>query len=295
MSFYEQYDHFKQRVETAFNEYLPGEHTQPARLHQAMHYSLRAGGKRLRPILLLGAFHALSPVSTEKNPLPAAVSLECLHTYSLIHDDLPCLDNSDLRRGVPTCHKQFDEPTALLAGDALLTLSFDLLSDCYQDDPALANHLVRLLSRAAGSRHLIGGQMEDILGERSNYTLEQLEYIHLNKTAALIQSSLVMGAVLAGVSIETRNQVDQIGLHVGLAFQIIDDILDATSDAETLGKAVGSDAVLQKTTYISLLGEEEARKKARDETDQALTLIGGLPSDSPFLYQLVSHMGERLS
>lgn len=295
MSFYEQYDHFKQQVETAFNKYLPSEHTQPGRLHQAMHYSLRAGGKRLRPILLLGAFHALSPVSTVKNPLPAAVSLECLHTYSLIHDDLPSLDNSDLRRGAPTCHKQFDEPTALLAGDALLTIAFDLLSHDYQDDPALANHLVRLLSRAAGSQHLIGGQMEDILGERSDYTLKQLEYIHLNKTAALIRVSLVMGAVLAGVSEDVRDKVDQIGLHVGLAFQIIDDILDATSDAATLGKAVGSDATLQKTTYISLLGVEEARRKAREETEQALALIRDLPSDSSFLYQLVSHMGERLS
>lgn len=294
MNFHEQYDHFKLSVENAFNEFLPPENTQPARLHEAMHYSLRAGGKRLRPILLLGSFHTFSPVSTQLNPLPAAVAIECLHTYSLIHDDLPCLDNSDLRRGLPTCHMQFDEPTALLAGDALLTIAFDLLSDFYQQDPRLANTLVRLLSRAAGSQHLIGGQMEDILGERSDYTLEQLEFIHLNKTAALIRASLNMGAVLAGVSAEVLKQTDQIGLHVGLAFQIIDDILDATSDAETLGKQVGSDAVHQKTTYISLLGLEEARQKAKEQTLQALQLLEKLPTDSSFLNQLIQHMGERI-
>jgi geranylgeranyl diphosphate synthase type II len=294
MTFAEQYQDFKQRLEESFLRYLPAPQTRPQRLHEAMHYSLQAGGKRLRPILLLGAFHALSPINTERNPLPAAVALECLHTYSLIHDDLPSLDNSDLRRGLATCHKQFDEATALLAGDALLTIAFDLLSEHYQSDPLLANQLVRKLSVAAGSQRLIGGQMEDILGEKSDYTLEQLEYIHLNKTAALIQASLVMGTLLADADAHTIQQVEQIGLHVGLAFQIIDDILDATSNTDVLGKSVGSDAELQKTTYVKLLGLEEARKQAENETNKALQQVRDLHGETWFLAQLIEQMGRRI-
>src|SRR5690606_12038765 len=164
----------------------------------------------------------------------------------------------------------------------------------YQSDPLLANQLVRKLSVAAGSQRLIGGQMEDILGEKSDYTLEQLEYIHLNKTAALIQASLVMGTLLADADAHTIQQVEQIGLHVGLAFQIIDDILDATSNTDVLGKSVGSDAELQKTTYVKLLGLEEAREQATNETNKALQLARGLPGETWFLTQLIEQMGRRI-
>ena len=172
------------KVEAAIDKYLPAEDTRPSIVHKAMRYSMEAGGKRIRPMLLLAA-HDMFP--SEIDPLPACVAIECLHTYSLIHDDLPCMDNSDLRRGKPTCHKQFDETMALLAGDALLTYSFRLLADAYKAYPKVAAGLVLDLSDAGGSTKMIGGQVEDVLGERDGkMTPEKLDFIHHNKTAALI-------------------------------------------------------------------------------------------------------------
>src|SRR5688572_3665558 len=186
-------------VERGLSLYVPSAQTRPARLHTAMRYSLDAGGKRLRPVLVLAAAELFG--AANEAALPAAVAIECVHTYSLIHDDLPCMDNDDLRRGRPTAHKAFDEATALLTGDALLTHAFALLTESYAATPALAHALVRELADAAGSRRLIGGQMEDLLAEKkSGVTRATLEFIHLNKTAAMIEASFVMGGLIGGAN-----------------------------------------------------------------------------------------------
>lgn len=282
------------RVDAAIDDLLPPPQTRPGVLHQAMLYSLKAGGKRLRPVLVL-AGHALFPNAND--PLPAAVAVECLHTYTLIHDDLPCMDDSDLRRGHATCHKQFDEETALLAGDSLLTYAFYLLADAYgKKIPAIAIQLVRDLADASGSQKLVGGQMEDLLGERTNErTPEKLDYIHHNKTAELIMASVVMGVRLTGASEAQIAKAADIGKHMGLAFQVIDDILDATSDAATLGKPSGNDEKLGKLTYVSLYGLEESRKRAHALSEKAVCAARELGGNNAFLIDLIRSMENRVS
>jgi geranylgeranyl diphosphate synthase type II len=280
------------RVEAGLDSLLPPASTRPARIHEAMRYSLQAGGKRLRPVLTLVAAELSG--SNSADPLPAAVALECVHTYSLIHDDLPCMDNDDFRRGRPTCHKAFDEATALLAGDALLTHAFRLLAARYADVPKLAHALTLELSNAASSEQLIGGQMEDLLAEKkSDATADQLEFIHLNKTAAMIRASLVMGGLCAGLSEDALNTLRRLGRELGLTFQIIDDILDATADSATLGKTAGKDAKADKTTFVKLHGLNGARRHAREHTDAALADLDQLPGDTAFLRQLVETMLAR--
>jgi geranylgeranyl pyrophosphate synthase len=226
--------------------------------------------------------------------LPAAVAVECLHTYSLIHDDLPCMDNDDLRRGRPTAHKQFDEATALLAGDALLTHAFALLVEAYAGRPVLAHALIRELANAAGSRRLIGGQMEDLLAEqKTDTTPDELEFIHLNKTAAMIEAALVMGGLIGSANEDELNSLRLAGRHLGLAFQIIDDILDATADTATLGKTAGKDAKAGKATFVKLHGLEKSRGLAKTHTHEALAAIMSLPSDTVFLRTLVEIMVTR--
>ena len=282
---------YQNRVESGIDQWVPSEDTKPAHLHAAMRYSLEAGGKRLRPVLVIAVAELFK---TEEDPVPAAIALECIHTYSLIHDDLPSLDNSDLRRGKPTCHKQFDEVTALLAGDALLTYAFELISNAYSDNPALANDLVKNLSTAAGSQRLIGGQMEDILGEDSDYSKEQLDYIHLNKTAALLTVAMTMGARIANATQEEIQLMRSIGKQIGLAFQITDDILDATSDKATLGKPTGGDLEHEKTTYLKLFGLEGARAQAKKHTDAATETCRELARDTSFLEALIHYLEHRL-
>ena len=283
---------YQSRIEDGIKQWVPSEDTAPSHLHRAMLYSLEAGGKRLRPVLIVAVAELFD---ADFDPLPAAVAIECIHTYSLIHDDLPTIDNSELRRGKPTCHVQFDEPTALLAGDALLTIAFEILSKAYQHNPALANQLVLDLSTAAGSQKLIGGQMEDILGESSDYTKEQLDFIHLNKTAALITVAMTMGARLGEATEEELTKVHTIGTKVGLAFQITDDILDATSDADTMGKPTGADAENEKTTYIKLFGLEGARKEARKQTSYASDICQSLDQDTGFLEALIDYLEHRIN
>lgn len=283
---------YQMRVEQGINIWTPPKNTKPALLHSAMRYSLEAGGKRLRPVLVLAVAELFE---ASEDPMPAAIALESIHTYSLIHDDLPSIDNSDLRRGKPTCHKAFDEPTALLAGDALLTLAFEILAEAYSDSPVLAKDLILDLSKAAGSQRLIGGQMEDILGEASNYTEEQLDYIHLNKTAALITVAMTMGGRLGKASSQELDTIRKIGRHVGLAFQITDDILDATSDTETMGKPTGADEENEKTTYIKLYGLDEARFRAKEHTRAATKLCESLSHNTGFLEALVLYLEHRIS
>ncbi|MCZ6674861.1 MAG: polyprenyl synthetase family protein [Verrucomicrobia bacterium] len=282
---------FQKRVESGIGQWVPSKDTAPSHLHAAMRYSLEAGGKRLRPIIVLAVAELFQTI---EDPLPAAVALECIHTYSLIHDDLPTIDNSDLRRGKPTCHKQFDEPTALLAGDALLTLAFEILAKAYQKDSALAKDLILDLSSAAGSQRLIGGQMEDILGEHSDYTKEQLGYIHLNKTAALITSAMTMGARIGKAAEQEIAMLSEIGKCVGLSFQILDDILDATSDNQILGKPTGSDQENEKTTYIKLYGIEGAREQAKSLTGKARNLCMEIQGNNHFLMELIASLEHRI-
>src|SRR4051812_31126524 len=267
------------RVEKGIDQHVPPAGTRPPRLHTAMRYSLEAGGKRLRPVLVLAAAELFG--ARNDSALPAAIALECVHTYSLIHDDLPCMDNDDLRRGRPTAHRQFDEATALLAGDALLTHAFIILSTAYTSNPALAHALVRELADAAGSRRLIGGQMEDLLAEKKpGATNDELEFIHLNKTAAMIEAALVMGGLVGGASEAQVATLRTAGRHLGLAFQIMDDVLDATADSATLGKTAGKDAKAGKTTYVKLHGVDASRRIAKEHSASALQAIRAQAGDT---------------
>ena len=298
MDFASKFNRFVARVERGLDVHLPSASTRPARLHEAMRYSLSAGGKRLRPVLVLAAADMLSkskaPID-HPDALPAAVAIECLHTYSLIHDDLPCMDNDDLRRGQPTLHKAFDEATALLAGDALLTHAFALLATNYAGTPVLGSALVRELSDAAGSRRLIGGQMEDLLAEtRSDTSVADLEFIHLNKTAAMIEASLIMGGLIGAATEEELSSLRQTGRHLWLAFQIIDDVLDATSESATLGKTAGKDARANKATFVKLHGIERSRELARDHTIRAKSALSEIAGDIHFLSALIDSMAHRI-
>jgi len=313
MDFTTKLNQLTRSVDQALDELVPphaGPHTGPARIHEAMRYSLQAGGKRLRPVLVLAAAElfakppapasAPSPIPSLNsqpstlNPAAAAVAIECIHTYSLIHDDLPCMDNDDLRRGRPTAHKQFDEATALLAGDALLTHAFVLLATHYASHPRLTTALVRELADAAGSTRLIGGQMQDLLAEKkSDATAADLEYIHLNKTAAMIEASLVFGGLIGGATEIDLARLRTAGRHLGLTFQIIDDVLDATADSATLGKTAGKDAQADKTTYVKLHGIEAARRMAQEQTELALAALRALPGDTGFLIGLTEAMTMR--
>jgi geranylgeranyl pyrophosphate synthase len=305
MDFTTKLNHLVAQVETALDRLVPahpGVEPGPARIHEAMRYTLRAGGKRLRPVLALSAAELFlaRALNSQRSTLnlsaadPAAVALECIHTYSLVHDDLPCMDNDDLRRGRPTAHKQFDEATALLAGDALLTHAFLLLSTSYASAPLLATALVRELADAAGSARLVGGQMQDLLAEKkSDATAGELEFIHLNKTAAMLEASLVMGGLVGGADDASLTRLRAAGRHLGLAFQIIDDILDATADSATLGKTAGKDARSGKTTYVSIHGLDTARRLAAEQTESALAALRSLPGDTTFLLQLARSMLNR--
>ncbi len=290
MDFDAHFTAYRIRVEQGLRDLVPEGNTRPMRLHEAMRYSLEAGGKRLRPILMLAATD-LFPGRADA--LPAAVALECLHTYSLVHDDLPCMDNDDLRRGRPTAHRQFDEATALLAGDALLTLAFQLLTRQYAHNPALATALVGELAEAAGSEHLIGGQMEDLLAEKKTATQDELDFIHVNKTAALLSAALVMGGHCGGANPAELADLREAGRALGLAFQIVDDVLDATADTATLGKTAGKDAKADKTTYVKLHGLSAAKEHAVRQTKVAREALARLPGGAPFLTALAVQMLER--
>ena len=256
-----------------------------------MRYSMEAGGKRIRPILLISASE-LFP--TQFDPIPAAVAIECLHTYTLIHDDLPAVDDSALRRGRPSCHIQFDEATALLAGDALLTQAFQLLARAYSKQPALANTLIGILAEASGSSRLIGGQQEDIENEEKALAADTLRYIHENKTAALLTAALEMGLSFCQPSAAQLHLVKKVGYHLGLAFQIVDDILDATSDADAMGKPVGHDAAAKKSTYVALHGISGARTEATRHTDAATAAIQSLGGNNALLIELARDLETRI-
>ncbi len=286
----EKLTHFQKQVELALDAYMPAGDTRPARLHAAMRYAVMAGGKRIRPVLLLAASR-IFPSSID--PKPAAVAIECLHTYTLIHDDLPCMDDSDLRRGKATCHKEFDEATALLTGDALLTFAFELVSKEYQAEPVLANALISDLASASGSVRLIGGQMEDVERAGQDLDPETLSFIHENKTAALLTAALTMGFQMSQPAEEQLKQIKKAGYHLGMTFQIVDDILDATATSESMGKPTGADMDAHKTTYLALFGLDGARNEARKHTAAAVACLEALKGDTDFIIQLVQELERR--
>jgi geranylgeranyl diphosphate synthase type II len=246
---------------------LPAESTRPAALHQAMRYSVLAGGKRLRPILCLAAAEAVG--GDPARALLPALALEALHTYTLIHDDLPAMDNDTLRRGKPTCHVVFGEATAILAGDALLTLAFEWLAQTQAPPPYPPNQFALELAGAAGSQGVIGGQVEDLAAEGRPASAELVEYIHCHKTAALLRASVRMGAIAAGAAAADLEALSSYGLKVGLAFQIVDDILNETSSASALGKAAQTDRQRRKMTYVAAHGLEAAHKRAHELAAEA--------------------------
>jgi len=266
----------------------------PQRLWEAMRYSLLAGGKRVRPALMLECFRACGGAPDIKGDImPAAMSIECLHTYSLIHDDLPCMDDDDLRRGMPTCHRQFDEATAILAADALQALSFELLAD--QPSPAdMRIDLIRRLAIAAGDAGMVGGQAMDMEADAAGVSgVQEVETIHRMKTGALLRYSCEAGALLAGADARMQQACSSFGEAIGLLFQITDDILDATASSEALGKSAGKDAAQGKATYVSLLGLEQAKQKAADTHRTALEAAGLLGEDGKPLQDFSTYIMER--
>lgn len=286
-------------VEEALERYLPAIRLDggddpggcPPRLAEAMRYSLMAGGKRLRPLLCLMGAEACGADPAEA--LPAACALEMVHTYSLIHDDLPAMDDDDLRRGRPTCHRAFDEATAILAGDALLTLAFETIAR-HTRPPQAAAACVRILAEGSGPYGMAGGQMADLLAEdREDAGVEALEAIHRRKTGALLQAALRMGAVVAGADETVSAGLDTYGRAVGLAFQIVDDLLDVEGDESKMGKRVRKDSGLGKWTYPELLGLDGSRRKARGLAEEAIAALGPLGDRAGRLKALALELLER--
>src|SRR5207253_1654150 len=239
----------QKEIDRALDRYLPKATVKPATLHKAMRYSLFAGGKRLRPILCLAAAEACH--GKTENALPLACALECIHTYSLVHDDLPSMDNDDFRRGRPTCHKVFGDGIAVLAGDALLTIAFEIVSKANPASRYDTSILLGEVAVAAGSQRLIAGQVADLEAEGKKVNRGQLRYIHENKTAAVLTTSLRLGAMSANVNVKQLGAITKFGHALGLAFQVIDDILDVTQTSEILGKSAGKDIAARKATYPS--------------------------------------------
>lgn len=281
----------KDRVEAALNDLLPAATIEPATLHSAIRHSMAAGGKRLRPILTLAACTACG--GTEKDAMAAACAVECIHTYSLIHDDLPCMDDDDFRRGQPTCHKVYGEAIAVLAGDALQPLAFELLLRSPAGPGYSSTDLVRELAQAAGSRFLIAGQVRDLEAEGKPVTAEELRRIHEGKTAALLTCCLRLGAIIGGAQPGELASLTKFGYAVGLAFQVIDDILDCTQSSEKLGKTAGKDAEAGKATYPAILGMEAAKAEAIRLTNEARAALLPLGDRAATLQQLADHLLAR--
>lgn len=278
-------------VDRALDRFLPRASTKPATIHKAMRYSLFAGGKRLRPILCLAAAEACDGLTN--TALPLACAMECIHTYSLIHDDLPSMDNDDFRRGRATCHKVFGDGIAVLAGDALLTIAFEIAAQAQTWPRYDLRAILQEIAVAAGSRKLIAGQVADLEGEGKKIDRAQLRYIHENKTAALLTTSVRLGAMSANATPAQLKAVSDFGRALGLAFQVIDDILDVTQTSEKLGKSAGKDAAAQKATYPAVMGLEKSRAEAQRLTRQAHDALKPLGKRADTLHALANHLLER--
>jgi geranylgeranyl diphosphate synthase type II len=278
-------------VDAALQAYLPKTSVKPKTIHKAMRYSLFAGGKRLRPILCLAAGECCGGETSAALPLACAV--ECIHTYSLIHDDLPCMDDDDLRRGMPTSHKVFGEAIAVLAGDALLTFAFELAVQVPGWPRYSLKEVIRELAVASGSRNLIAGQVVDLESEGQRVSLPLLRFIHESKTAALLRATIRLGAMSANATPARLESLSDFGMLLGLAFQVIDDILDVTQTSETLGKSAGKDLASEKATYPSVIGLERSRKVAKRLTEEAHRSLKPFARKAEVLHGLADYLLDR--
>ena len=287
-------------VEEVLETYLPKEEQLQKTIFEAMNYSLLAGGKRIRPILMEEAYKMFSQVNGIDNQAINAFmsAMEMIHTYSLVHDDLPAMDNDEYRRGKKTTHAVYGETMGILAGDALLNYAFETAAEAFSDENVNPSYLraYQVLAKKAGAYGMIGGQVVDIETEgmtADQVTIERLEYIHLLKTAALLESSLMIGAILGGANTEEVAIMEQIGRKVGVAFQIQDDVLDVTSSMEVLGKPIGSDEKNNKVTYVTLVGLEKAQEAVEKLSKEALDLVEQLPVQSEFLKETILYLIHR--
>ena len=278
-------------VNTALDRFLPAATAKPATIHKAMRYSLFAGGKRMRPALVLAAAQACG--GREADALPLACAVECIHTYSLVHDDLPAMDNDDYRRGKLTNHKVFGEGIAVLAGDALLTQAFEIAVKCKGWPRHSHQKVILELAKAGGSLQLIAGQVADLEGEGKKTSAAQLKYIHERKTSALLCCSARLGGMSANCSAAQLRALTDFGYHVGLAFQVIDDILDVTQTSEKLGKTAGKDTQAQKATYPAIVGLERSRKIAAELTGRAFAALRPFRGQAVALEALAEFLLQR--
>ena len=278
-------------VNRALDQFLPSATTRPATIHKAMRYSLFAGGKRMRPALVLAAAAACG--GREADALPLACAVECIHTYSLIHDDLPAMDNDDYRRGKPTNHKVFGDGIAVLAGDALLTQAFEIAAQAKGWPRYPHRDLILEIAQASGSLQLVAGQVADLEGEGKKTSAAQLKYIHERKTSALLCCSVRLGGMSANCTAAQLQALTDFGYHVGLAFQVIDDILDVTQTSEQLGKTAGKDTKAQKATYPAIVGLEKSRKIAEQLTDKAFAALKTFKGKAVALEALAEFLLKR--
>ncbi len=278
-------------VNAALDKFLPSDKTRPATIHKAMRYSLFAGGKRMRPALCLAAAAACG--GREADALPLACAVECIHTYSLIHDDLPAMDNDDFRRGKPTNHKVFGEGIAVLAGDALLTQAFEIAAQAKGWPRYPHPDLILEIAKASGSLQLVAGQVADLEGEGKKLSVAELKYIHERKTSALLCCSVRLGGMSANCTAAQLKALTDFGYHVGLAFQVIDDILDVTQTSKQLGKTAGKDTKAQKATYPSIVGLEKSRKIAEQLTDKAFAALKTFKGRAVALEALAEFLLQR--
>jgi len=281
-------------IDRKLEEYLPEETAYPPKIHQAMRYSLFPGGKRIRSILCLAACEAVG--GKPEPALPVACAMELVHTYSLIHDDLPAMDNDDLRRGKPTSHKAFGEAIAILAGDALLTLVYYVLSHHTRKagaDAQIVLQVIEEISQASGTMGMIGGQVVDLESEDKEIEFPQLEYIHTHKTGALIRCAVVCGAIMGGASGDQMTGLRLYGEIIGLAFQIVDDILDIRGEQSKLGKSIGSDLAQKKATYPAHLGLTESMNRARNLLESAISKLAGFDSKADPLREIARFIVQR--
>lgn len=282
---------WQEHIDRVLERQLPAEEQEPRLLHRAMRYSALAGGKRFRPVLVYATGQALGLPTEALDPL--AASIEIIHAYSLIHDDLPAMDDDDLRRGRPTCHKAFDEATAILAGDALQALAFEVLARELPADRGSSLRIVGLIADACGSTGMAGGQALDLGAVGSSIGVQALETMHRLKTGALIRASVVAPFLLAGADQQTLEHAARYGDCIGLAFQVHDDILDVTGNSDLTGKNTMADAALDKPTFPSILGLEESQKRARELRDRAVAELDYLPGDTSPLAWLASYVIDR--
>ncbi len=282
---------WQQHFESILDQYLPRANVNPGTLHQAMRYSALAGGKRFRPVLVYASGKALGLELEQLDPLACAIEL--IHTYSLIHDDLPAMDDDNLRRGQPTCHRAYDEATAILAGDALQALAFEILASAIPAQAATNLSLVRELASACGSTGMAGGQALDLGAVGNSISLGELETMHRLKTGALIRLAVTAPCHIAGANDDTSNTFSDFGECLGLAFQVHDDILDVTGDSALTGKSTQADAALNKPTFPSILGLEESQRRAIELRDEAISRLEGFPGDTSTLIWLAGYVVSR--